>query len=462
LTVEHTRTLLLDNGTESLRLRRFRLVVQPAKRPAYEVELGLHRVFFGSGLDNDLVLDDAAVSRRHGAIEVDATGYRLRDLASKNGTRIGDLRIAEAWLAPGTTFTIGDTRIRFEPTEDEVEVRISRQNRFGNLVGRSLLMREVFGQLERIAPADITLLITGRSGTGKELVAEAVHQQSPRRKAPFIVFDCSAVSRDLIESELFGHVKGAFTGAVASRAGAFEQASGGTLFLDELGELSADLQPKLLRALERKEVKRVGGNEVIPVDVRVVAATNRNLREEVARGTFREDLYYRLAVMQLHLPDLKDRPDDIPLLVEHFLAATTKGRDPLTISYATMERLKAHPWPGNVRELRNFVERAALLATGGRVEEKFLVVGEDLRQASPAIVADPSGHLVVDVEAPFKEAKSHLVDAFERAYWTKLLERTDGNISKASRIAGVHRKSVEYILRKLDITRADLSADDGD
>jgi DNA-binding NtrC family response regulator len=166
--------------------------------------------------------------------------------------------------------------------------------------------------------------------------------------------------------------------------------------------------------------------------------------------------------MQLHLPDLKDRPDDIPLLVEHFLAATTKGRDPLTISYATMERLKAHPWPGNVRELRNFVERAALLATGGRVEEKFLVVGEDLRQASPTIVADPSGHLVVDVEAPFKEAKSHLVDAFERAYWTKLLERTDGNISKASRIAGVHRKSVEYILRKLDITRADLSADDGD
>ena len=323
-------------------------------------------------------------------------------------------------------------------------------------------MREVFGQLERIAPADITLLITGRSGTGKELVAEAVHQQSPRRKAPFIVFDCSAVSRDLIESELFGHVKGAFTGAVSSRAGAFEQASGGTLFLDELGELSADLQPKLLRALERREVKRVGGNEVIPVDVRVVAATNRNLREEVARGTFREDLYYRLAVMQLHLPDLKDRPDDIPLLVEHFLAAATKGRDPLTISYATMERLKAHGWPGNVRELRNFVERAALLATGGRVEEKFLVVGEDLRQASPAIVADPSGHLVVDVEAPFKEAKGHLVDAFERAYWTKLLERTDGNISKASRIAGVHRKSVEYILRKLDITRADLSADDGD
>ncbi len=448
MTVEHTRTLLLDNGTESLRLRRFRLVVQPAKRPAYEVELGLHRVFFGSGLDNDLVLDDAAVSRRHGAIEVDATGYRLRDLASKNGTRIGDLRIAEAWLAPGTTFTIGDTRIRFEPTEDEVEVRISRQNRFGNLVGRSLLMREVFGQLERIAPADITLLITGRSGTGKELVAEAVHQQSPRRKAPFIVFDCSAVSRDLIESELFGHVKGAFTGAVASRAGAFEQASGGTLFLDELGELSADLQPKLLRALERKEVKRVGGNEVIPVDVRVVAATNANLEQLVADGKFREDLYYRLSVIPLHVPPLRERREEIPLLVAHFLNKCSHElqKPLLRVAEETLEYLVLYRWPGNVRQLANEVRRMVALAEAGAVlmPEHLSPMIAASRRTVPADqrTLEPT-EMVMRLDQPLAAATEHL----ERALIQRAVKSCGGKVDDAAKLLGLSRKGL-YLKRQ--------------
>jgi DNA-binding NtrC family response regulator len=310
-------------------------------------------------------------------------------------------------------------------------------------------MREVFGLLERVSPSDATILVTGRSGTGKELVAEAVHDHSPRRKGPFMVVDCSAVPRDLIESELFGHAKGSFTGAIANRKGAFEQASGGTLFLDELGELPSDLQPKLLRALERREVRRVGTNEPVPIDVRVVAATNRNLREEVARGSFREDLYYRLAVVQVHLPSLRDRPDDIPLLADHFLRESCKGREPMNISYQTMERLRRHEWPGNVRELRNFIERAVLLSSGGEVDGSFLDIGEGPR------VRTPSEALVVDCEIPFKDAKARLLEEFERAYWVKLMEQCGGNLSAAARTAGMHRRGVEYALRRLDLSRAD-------
>lgn len=448
---EITRTVVIDPGTEALRLRRFAL-----RRSDGEVHsFAGRRVSIGAHPENDLVLDDSSVSRQHARIEVDARGYRLIDLSSKNGTRIDSTRIAEAWLDNGSTLRFGRVSLRFELLDEEVEVALSKRTRFGRLRGRSERMREVFALLERISPADVTVLVEGESGTGKELVAEAIHEASPRREGPFVVFDCSAVSPELIESELFGHVKGAYTGASTSRAGAFEQAKGGTLFIDELGELSLDLQPKLLRALEQRQIRRVGGNEVIQTDVRIIAATNRKLRREVSEGNFREDLYYRFAVISVDLPPLRERPEDIPLLVEHFVQEISQqqGVDTLNVSFQTMEKLKSYGWPGNIRELRNFIERAALLAAGGEVDARWLPEGSP-SQARPAPTADPADWLReagVTLQLPFKDAKAMLVDTFEREYWTRQLEEHGGNLSAAARSAGVHRKTVEYLVRKLGL-----------
>lgn len=456
---EITRTVIIDPGTEALRLRRFILREQNGRAH----EFGARRANIGTHPDNDLTLDDTSVSRHHARMEVDARGYRLIDLGSKNGTRIDGTRIQEAWVEHGATLHLGHATLRFELMEEEVEVTLSRRTHFGRLRGRSERMREVFGLLERVAPADVTVLVEGESGTGKELVAQAVHDASPRRDAPFVVFDCSAVSPELIESELFGHVKGAYTGAAHARAGAFESAQGGTLFIDELGELSLDLQPKLLRAIEQRQIRRVGGNDTVDIDVRIVAATNRKLREAVAEGDFREDLYYRLAVITVDLPPLRERPEDIPLLVEHFIQEIQKqrGQDTLNVSFQTMEQLKSHAWPGNIRELRNFIERAALLAAGGEVDPKWLPAGSPIHER-PAATAEAQDWLRdagITIELPFKDAKTTLVDAFEREYWGQQLHAHGGNISAAARSAGVHRKTAEYLIRKVGI-RADEDGTD--
>lgn len=455
-----TRTVL--RAPETLQLRRFR--VEPVEGGEAVASPGRVLVI-GSDSGADLCLvEDGAVSRRHAIVEGDARGYRLRDLESKNGTWVGRLRVQSCWLTDGMVFRVGRTELRFVLEEGVVDVVFSARDRFGGLLGASRAMREVFGLLERVAPTDATVLVEGESGTGKELVAEAVHAASARAGGPLVVFDCSAVSRDLIESELFGHVRGAFTGATADRAGAFEEARGGTLFIDEIGELAPDLQPKLLRALERREVRRVGSNAVVSADVRIVAATNRSLREEVRAGRFREDLYYRLAVVAVRLPPLRERPDDIPLLVEHFLAEASRQRGgrSLTIPWETMEKLRGWRWPGNVRELRNAIERAAILTPDERIETRHLrAPGAD---AEPLLTPAPDGGagdagatdsdrlvVLVDPERPFKEAKQELVDAFERRYWQRAVARTGGNVSAAARLAGMHRKSAEYILRKLEL-----------
>jgi DNA-binding NtrC family response regulator len=452
-----TRTVLLDGGTEALHLRAFRLTVTVAGETVSQV-FTRRRVTLGSKEPADFLIEDTRVSRMHAAIEVDAKGYRLVDLGSKNGVFVGDLMVQSVYLRPGTTFLVGQVSVHFDVTTEEVEVRFSQRNRFGNMMGQSLTMREIFALLERVSPSDLTILVEGKSGTGKELVAEAVHKHSPRHRGPFVVFDCSAVSSDLIESELFGHVKGAFTGAVANRKGAFENAQGGTLFIDELGELGMELQPKLLRALERREIRRVGSNEAISIDVRIVAATNRSLQDEVSRGTFREDLYYRFAVLKVVLPALQERVEDIPLLVEHFLqdAAARTGRSGLGVSYATMERLKSYPWPGNVRELRNFIERAVVLANdSGQVDARFLQpLVSDVPVEPPVLAEQALTAAGIPVDLPFKEAKNLLIEKFEVMYWQRLMEQTEGNVTQAARIAGIHRKSVEYILRKLGLERS--------
>jgi transcriptional regulator with GAF, ATPase, and Fis domain len=462
MTSEITRTIHLEGGEHALRLKKYTLTIP--ELPLQPLTFDKRQVYLGSSPENDACLDNPSVSRIHARIEVDGIGYRLIDLDSKNGTFINGLRVRDVYLQPGSTFQLGHQPLTFHLTSDEVEVRFSKRHQFGDIIGQSLEMREIFSLLERISPTSATALIEGESGTGKELIAEAIHAHSLRQSKPFIVFDCSAVSRDLIESELFGHVKGAFTGAVQTRKGAFEQADGGTLFLDELGELGLDLQPKLLRALEKREVRPVGSDRTIPVDVRIVAATNRNLLREVDQSNFREDLYYRFAVIRILLPPLRKRPDDITLLAEHFLAQcqTRIGRDNLQIPFRTMEKLRRHTWPGNVRELKNYIERAALLAQDNQIETRFLQPEAAPTQQN---TTSPNGHddasnlasNAADEQLPFKDAKQQLIEVFEKSYWTRLLERTDGNVSKAARIAGVHRKSVEYILKKLDISRKDIA-----
>jgi DNA-binding NtrC family response regulator len=374
----------------------------------------------------DLSLTDPSVSHFHCEISDTARGgLELRDLGSRNGTRIEGVHVLAAPLSETVVLTLGRTQVRFETNDRPVKVPLSRQDRFGLLVGRSAAARSAFAALERAAASESTILLQGETGTGKELAAESIHRQSRRSDGPFIVVDCGAIPADLLESELFGHEKGAFTGASAEREGAFEAAAGGTIFLDEIGEMSPTLQPKLLRVLERKHVKRVGSNEYAPVDVRVVAATNRDLPTEVNAGRFRSDLFYRLAVVQVRLPPLRERAEDLPLLVEHILASLGAAERPEANALRTREflgELSQHTWPGNVRELRNYVERCLTL-----------------RETVPLAETRQEAGALLDTRLPLKSAREKWVAAFERRYLEETLKRCQGNVSAAAREARVDR-----------------------
>jgi DNA-binding NtrC family response regulator len=445
-----TRTLTSATFAERYTLPKYRLRVIGGPGAGLERVFDRRLVYIGSAPDNDFVLDDPSVSRNHLKIDGERGGYRVRDLESKNGTWFAGARLGEAVLGAHAVLRLGQTELQFEQLSELHEVAVAREPQFGSLLGQSTEMREIFALLARAAPSESTILVEGESGTGKELVAEAIHQHSRRSQGPFVIFDCSAVQRELMESELFGHIKGSFTGAIATRKGALAEAHGGTLFLDEIGELDLDLQPKLLRALEKREIKPVGSNERVPVDVRIVAATNRDLAQMVREGTFREDLYYRLAVIQVPLPPLRRRRSDIPLLVNHFLGEVQpRAMQPksLTISFETMQQLQNYPWPGNVRELRNHIERAAVLSDGQELQVQLM---PRLREPVAAVAGDA---LAVDFELPFKDAKARLIDAFERMYWQKALDAHQWNVSAAARATGLHRKSLEYLVKKLDLKR---------
>ncbi len=447
-----TQAMRVEDLSEIYTFNKYRLHVLEGPDKGKEVTAERRVITIGSAHDGDLVLDDATVSRRHCRIVFDGGSYILEDFGSKNGTYLESYRIKAAFLRPGVRIGLGSTTILFDLiVGEQVNVYLSRGDRFGELYGRSLEMKEVFGVLQRVAPTDATVLITGESGTGKELAARAVHDHSPRANKPFLVFDCSAVPRELIESELFGHVKGAFTGAVQSRPGAFVAANGGTLFLDELGELPLDLQPKLLRVLETREVKPLGSNDTTHIDVRIVAATNRPLEQMVQDGNFRQDLYYRLAVIQVPLPPLRHRPEDIPFLVDLFLRKQGKEGPGYVVSHETMEKLKNYPWPGNVRELKNYVERAMILSTGREIDASLLPTGSGGLLASQRPIAT-SEH-VIDLDVPFKFAKEQLVDRFERDYLTAALQEDGWNITQAAQRIGIHRKSLEYLMKKHNIRK---------
>jgi DNA-binding NtrC family response regulator len=409
----------------------------------FTLDAGVKRV--GSAAGCDIRLTDPTVSRMHCELQLQARAVRVSDEGSTNGTTIDGVRVFSAEMRPGSVLRVGGSELRLERRDDPVVVPLSREGHFGELLGKSVAMRRIYAILERAAKTDVTVLVQGETGTGKDVVARAVHQASPRSNGPFVAIDCGSIAENLIESELFGHVRGAFSGAAADRRGLFEEADGGTLFLDEVGELPVALQPKLLRVLETREVRRVGSNVSRKVNVRVVAATNRALARAVNDGTFREDLFYRLAVVEVHLPPLRARRQDIPVLAQHFHDRLTGSDDKLPD--ALIRSLVDRGWPGNVRELRNFVERIVSLGWTPSSDE------------SP-VAASPSHNLeaLVPVDLPLKEAREVWNERFEKVYLRALLARTGNNVRRAAEVAGVNRRWLQRLLAEHG--RASLVDDD--
>ncbi|HJZ86847.1 MAG TPA: sigma 54-interacting transcriptional regulator [Polyangia bacterium] len=451
--VPPTKVFYEDGRPTTLHLRKCKLVLAEGVRPREWVfDQGVINI--GAMEDNDLVLHDETVSRYHCRIMQEAQSYVLVDLSSTNGTFINRVRVKEGYLKPGCTIGLGQTELKFLTADEKVEIVPSRKDHCGELIGRHPRMREIYSIIEKIAPTTTTVVIEGETGTGKEVVAQTIHKLSARASGPLMVFDCGAVPQNLLESELFGHEKGSFTGAIMTRQGIFEMAHGGSLFLDELCELSLDLQPKLLRALEQREIRRVGSNKPIKVDVRVIAATNRNLEEEVRGGRFRQDLFYRLSVVRLFLPPLRDRVEDIPILVKHLLRIGNYAKHPDgtarvgALAREAIDLLCAYSWPGNVRELVNVVERACSFCEGDTIQ-----VGDLPEQVRDAPTAGATRDLPTG-EYTFKEAKERWVSSFERDYILNLLRKNGGNISHAAREADIDRKYFRKLMRKYGIEAA--------
>ncbi|MDB4954205.1 MAG: Response regulator of zinc sigma-54-dependent two-component system, partial [Myxococcales bacterium] len=365
-------------------------------------------------------------------VSVRPNGILVTDLGSTNGTYIGAVRIERAIVPPGTLVKLGGTTIRFDDAvRNAVKVDATRHELAGMLAS-SPQMLQLFADIDRVAPTSASVLVVGESGTGKERVAEALHLRSPRAQAPFVTIDCGALPSALLASELFGHERGAFTGADRAHVGAFERAAGGTVFLDEIGELPAADQVALLGVLERKRFRRVGGSTDVELGARVIAATNRDLRSEVNAARFRHDLYHRLAVVVLRLPPLRERSSDIPLLVEHFARELgAEGSLEAVFGADTLARWQRHPWPGNIRELRNVVESA-------------IVIGVSHLTGEPVSASTASGtDMVLE---PYKDARAQVVSDFERRYLTRLMEDANGNVSRAARSAKMDRSHLIDLL----------------
>jgi two-component system, NtrC family, response regulator HydG len=401
------------------------------------VALGARPVVVGAHATCDVILVDPQVSRRHAEIAVVPEGIRIKDLGSTNGTWWQGTKVGEVVVPAGATVQFGATPVRISAA-DAPSLPPSDRDHFGAMAGKSVAMRELFAVLEMAAPSDATVLIEGESGTGKELAARALHESSGRAKGAFVVVDCSAIAENLVDSHLFGHVRGAFTGADRDRKGAFVEASGGTLFLDELGELPLAAQAKLLRVLEAQTVQPVGADRPMTVDTRVVAATHRDLSRMVAAKEFRFDLFYRLAVVHVALPPLRERLEDLPHLIATFYAR--RGLDPGPIDGDNLERLRRHAWPGNVRELRNVLERAWALSSTPAFRELRLWLDTGAAQAQPSEV--------VDTSLPFKEAKERWNDVFERRYVAMVFTDENNNVTRAAERAGLSRRHFRELLYK--------------
>jgi DNA-binding NtrC family response regulator len=411
----------------------------------------------------DLVISDLRMPAMTGMQLLDEVSARFRDTLFVLMTAHGDERTAVQALKLGAfdylpkPFDNDEVRAIIEHARELLALRVENARlrselatQHGEIIGGAAPMRALYRLIDRVAPTDVTVLITGESGTGKELVARAVHARSRRSGGPFIAVNCSAIPADLVESELFGHVRGAFTGAERERAGYFEAAAGGTLFLDEIGDLAEQAQAKLLRALEQRTVTRVGSTAEVAVDVRVIAATNRPIGRMAEDGSFREDLLYRLAVLQLELPPLRERREDIAALAVHFIAAAAAqhGLAALPLDTGARRALLAHSWPGNVRELRNALERALVIAEGDQITAADLPVSVT---GSSAPLAPADAALA---ELHYVDARERVLDAFDRGFIAAALERHDGNVSATARALGLHRQSLQKMLRRLGLNEA--------
>lgn len=395
----------------------------------------------GSASEAGIVVKDKTVSRAHAALEPRADGLWVRDMGSRNGTFVGDVRIESARLPEGARLRLGGLELVVRYAPDLSLPEVWPEGRYGDLLGRTAVMRELFAKIARYAATDFPVLVQGETGTGKELVTRALHDGSAGRSGPFVVVDCGALPASLLDSELFGHARGAFTGADTERAGAFETADGGTVFLDEIGELPLALQPKLLRVLETRTVRRVGESNYRRVNVRFLSATHRDLRAMVAARSFREDLFFRLSVLVLGVPALRERRGDIPLLLDAFLAPRRSADLDPTILAALAEQ----PWPGNVRELRNFADR--LRAMG--LDHARALVAEEPTGAAPPSTA--SSNDAIDLTEPFKEFRERWIERGERAYVERALAQAGGNIAAAARASGVDRTYMFRLVRKLGL-----------
>jgi DNA-binding NtrC family response regulator len=393
------------------------------------------RALVGQSPVCDLRLRDPAVSRRHAALEVTSQGLRVRDLGSTNGTWVDRVKVLEADLRGEETIRLGSTAIHVDA--ESAEIRLPDASSFGRVLGASPAMRRLYPLCERLAGSQVPVIVEGETGTGKEALVEALHEFGPRASGPFVIFDCTAVPNSLVESELFGHERGAFTGALSMRKGVFEQAHGGTLLIDEIGDLDLGLQPKLLRALERFEIRRVGGDRWLSVDVRVIAATRRDLDREVQEGRFRDDLFHRLAVARLELPPLREREGDIELLATRFWQEL--GGDPRALPESALARWRADAWPGNVRELRNAVARQLAL---GDLPERAAAIARALAPTAPD--DDPIERLLA-MGLSFTESRDRLMEEFEERYVTRLLAAHRGNVTAAAAASGISRRYFQRI-----------------
>ena len=449
-----------DQSSGVLRARRYRVsvVVGPDLGTSAELEDGTFII--GTHQSTALRLTDKGVSRYHVELQLQPGGLKVTDLDSTNGTfhtgtgqvtRVGSITLTTAGNAK-SRFRLGtNTEIEIAPADVPIPVAGWQGETFGRVVGAHKQMRDLFGLLAKVAPTEATVLLEGETGTGKELLAEAIHQHSSRKSGPYVVVDCGSLPKDLIGSELFGHVRGAFTGAVANKRGLIEEADGGTLFLDEIGELPLELQPQLLRALEKREVRPIGELRSRKVNIRVIAATHRGLSEMVKAGTFREDLYFRLAVVRAPVPPLRKHKEDIPLLVKTFVR-DLKHED-FALSPDVLAQLTAHEWPGNVRELRNVVERGLSLE-GGALDSGALELNVNAGDVSTAAsdVGGRGGPMSKELlDMSFKDAKGFLTESFEREYLTHLLKRHNGNISRAALEAGIDRNYIHRLVKKYNI-----------
>ncbi len=426
---EATKILKVDPVKETVIRAQFVLAIRPPDGGPHKTSLTKSRLLIGKSTECDLVLTDDYVSGRHCLLEQEESGWILSDLGSTNGTFVNGCKIRKILLLPGSEIRLGKTVCFLEQEEKEEKIEPLSVDHFMGIVGKSEVMRRLFAKIQLVAPTDHAILIHGESGTGKELVAKALHELSPRKSGPYRVLNCGAISPNLIESELFGHEKGAFTGAQNKRVGAFEQADGGTLFLDEIGELPLELQPKLLRVLENRTIRRVGGDSDISINVRVVAATNRVLVDEVKKGKFREDLFYRLFVIPLFISPLRERKGDIPLLAD-FFAKNSGGAGGKKISKKACDALTNYPWPGNVRELKNVILRSLVFCPHETLEAEHLEFSAESR----------SGLSPVNLEEAEKEKIS------------QALVQSGGNKSKAAELLGIAKSTLFKKLREYGLT----------